>query len=568
MVRVLPSKTNRRLAKDSAVKWLFSAAAVLLLAIIAFLFYGIAADGVGRLNLSFFSNFGSRFPEQAGIKAALVGTLALMAVVIPVSLFLGLCSAIYLEEYAPKNRWTAFIEMNISNLAGVPSVVFGLLGLTVFVRAFSLSNSILAAGLTMSLLILPIIIVASQEAIRSVPDALREASYGMGATKWQTIVHVVLPSAIGSILTGSILSFSRAIGETAPLIVLGIPVIVHFLPTGPLSTFTALPMQIYDWAKRPQPEFADAASAGIIVLLVILVSMNAVAIYFRNRSEKSFKTDRRNLPMTLLRDRQEEKQLRVVKNTNWQKPVYETNGLNVWYGTSHALKNIDLTINEKEVTAIIGPSGCGKSTYLKTLNRMVENASDVTISGNITLMGNNILGKAMPVEELRSKVGMVFQKPNPFPKSIYENVAFGPKIHGIRNKSVLDSIVEDSLRKAALWDEVKDRLHKSAYSLSGGQQQRLCIARCLAIDPEVILMDEPTSALDPVSTHKVEELINSIKNDVTVAIVTHNMQQAARISDRTAFFLNGEIVECDRTTTLFSTPTDERTDDYINGRFG
>ncbi|BAQ09095.1 phosphate ABC transporter permease [Bacillus sp. OxB-1] len=286
MVRVLPSKTNRRLAKDSAVKWLFSAAAVLLLAIIAFLFYGIAADGVGRLNLSFFSNFGSRFPEQAGIKAALVGTLALMAVVIPVSLFIGLCSAIYLEEYAPKNRWTAFIEMNISNLAGVPSVVFGLLGLTVFVRSFSLSNSILAAGLTMSLLILPIIIVASQEAIRSVPDALREASYGMGATKWQTIVHVVLPSAIGSILTGSILSFSRAIGETAPLIVLGIPVIVHFLPTGPLSTFTALPMQIYDWAKRPQPEFADAASAGIIVLLVILVSMNAVAIYFRNRSEK------------------------------------------------------------------------------------------------------------------------------------------------------------------------------------------------------------------------------------------------------------------------------------------
>ncbi|MBE1553073.1 phosphate ABC transporter ATP-binding protein PstB [Sporosarcina limicola] len=272
--------------------------------------------------------------------------------------------------------------------------------------------------------------------------------------------------------------------------------------------------------------------------------------------------------MTLTIDRKEDLQFRVMKNANWKKPVYETNGLNVWYGTSHALKNIDLTINDKEVTAIIGPSGCGKSTYLKTLNRMVEIAGEVTISGHITFMGNNILDKAMPVELLRSKVGMVFQKPNPFPKSIYENVAFGPKIHGIRNKAMLDTIVEDSLRKAALWDEVKDRLHKSAYGLSGGQQQRLCIARCLAIDPEVILMDEPTSALDPASTHKVEELISSIKNDVTIAIVTHNMQQAARISDRTAFFLNGEIVECNRTSMLFGSPSDQRTDDYINGRFG
>ncbi|MCG7336638.1 phosphate ABC transporter ATP-binding protein PstB [Sporosarcina sp. ACRSM] len=257
-----------------------------------------------------------------------------------------------------------------------------------------------------------------------------------------------------------------------------------------------------------------------------------------------------------------------MKNTKWNKPVYETNGLNLWYGSTHALKNIDLSINEKEVTAIIGPSGCGKSTYLKTLNRMVELVSDVSISGNLTFKGKNILGKSVPVELLRSKVGMVFQKPNPFPKSIYENVAFGPKIHGIRNKAMLDMIVEDSLRKAALWDEVKDRLHSSAYGLSGGQQQRLCIARCLAVDPEVILMDEPTSALDPVSTHKVEELIDSIKNDVTIAIVTHNMQQASRISDRTAFFLNGEIIEVDRTSVIFSNPTDPLTEDYINGRFG
>ena len=272
--------------------------------------------------------------------------------------------------------------------------------------------------------------------------------------------------------------------------------------------------------------------------------------------------------MTLLINRKPDIQFQVTENPNWNKPVYETHGLNLWYGTTHALKNIDLSINQREVTAIIGPSGCGKSTYLKTLNRMVEMVPSVSISGNVTFQGNNILGKSMPVEVLRSKVGMVFQKPNPFPKSIYENIAFGPKIHGIRNKAMLDKIVEESLQKAALWDEVKDRLHTSAYGLSGGQQQRLCIARCLAIDPEVILMDEPTSALDPVSTHKVEELINSIKNDVTIAIVTHNMQQAARISDRTAFFLNGEIIECDATSTIFNNPSDQLTNDYINGRFG
>lgn len=277
---------------------------------------------------------------------------------------------------------------------------------------------------------------------------------------------------------------------------------------------------------------------------------------------------RGDLQMTQVIERTEAVKLRVMENAQWNKPVYETNGLNLWYGTSHALKNINLTIHEKEVTAIIGPSGCGKSTYLKTLNRMVELAGNVSISGNVTFQGDNILDRSMPVEMLRSKVGMVFQKPNPFPKSIYENVAFGPKIHGIKNRAILDQVVENSLKKAALWDEVKDRLHENAYGLSGGQQQRLCIARALAVEPEVILMDEPTSALDPVSTNKVEELIKEIKNDVTIVIVTHNMQQAARISDRTAFFLNGEVIEYDRTSTIFNEPADQLTHDYINGRFG
>mgnify|MGYP001946079874 CR=1 FL=1 len=250
------------------------------------------------------------------------------------------------------------------------------------------------------------------------------------------------------------------------------------------------------------------------------------------------------------------------------KPVYETEDLNLWYGDNHALKNINLTINEKEVTAIIGPSGCGKSTYLKTLNRMVELVPNVRTSGTIKYDGRSILDKSFRVEELRTHVGMVFQKPNPFPKSIYENIAYGPKIHGIKNKKMLDEIVERSLRGAYIWNEVKDRLKENAYGLSGGQQQRLCIARCLAIEPDVILMDEPTSALDPKSTLKVEELIQELKQDYSIIIVTHNMQQAARISDKTAFFLNGEVIEYEDTDFLFSTPKDKRTEDYITGRFG
>lgn len=249
-------------------------------------------------------------------------------------------------------------------------------------------------------------------------------------------------------------------------------------------------------------------------------------------------------------------------------PVYQTKELNLWYGEKHALKNIDLDINENEVTAIIGPSGCGKSTYIKTLNRMVELVPSVKTSGEIFYRDRNIFDADYQVEELRTRVGMVFQKPNPFPKSIYDNIAYGPRIHGIKNKKILDEIVEKSLRGAAIWDEVKDRLNENAYSISGGQQQRICIARALAIEPDVILMDEPTSALDPISTLKVEELVQELKENYSIIIVTHNMQQAARISDKTAFFLNGEVIEFDGTDAIFSNPSDKRTEDYISGRFG
>ena len=240
----------------------------------------------------------------------------------------------------------------------------------------------------------------------------------------------------------------------------------------------------------------------------------------------------------------------------------------LWYGTSQALKNINIEIPEKSITALIGPSGCGKSTFLKTLNRMNDLIPSVKISGEVTYGGTDIFDKSVDVNELRRQVGMVFQKPNPFPMSIYDNVAYGPRTHGIKNKVQLDEIVERSLKGAALWDEVKDRLKKNALGLSGGQQQRLCIARALAVEPQVLLMDEPTSALDPISTSKIEELAMELKEKYTIVMVTHNMQQAVRVSDYTAFFLLGELVEVDKTDKLFSTPKDKRTEDYITGRFG
>ena len=248
--------------------------------------------------------------------------------------------------------------------------------------------------------------------------------------------------------------------------------------------------------------------------------------------------------------------------------IISVKDMNLWYSNYHALKNINIDIPTNKITALIGPSGCGKSTFLKTLNRMNDLVDGVKITGSIQYDGKEIFGDDIDVNELRRQVGMVFQKPNPFPMSIYDNIAYGPRTHGIKNKMELDEIVEESLKAAAIWNEVKDRLKKSALGLSGGQQQRLCIARALAVKPKILLMDEPTSALDPISTSKIEDLVGELKSQLSIVIVTHNMQQAVRISDKTAFFLLGELIEYTDTEKMFSFPEDKRTEDYITGRFG
>lgn len=256
------------------------------------------------------------------------------------------------------------------------------------------------------------------------------------------------------------------------------------------------------------------------------------------------------------------------ENKNLSENILDIKKLDLWYGENHALKNVNMEIKRNAITAFIGPSGCGKSTFLKTLNRMNDLVPGVRIEGQVLLDGVDIYDPKVDTSMLRKKIGMVFQQPNPFPKSIYDNIAYGPRLFGVHKKAELDIIVEKALKQAAIWDEVKDRLKKSALGLSGGQQQRLCIARTLAVEPEVILMDEPTSALDPISTSRIEDLAIELKNDYTIIMVTHNMQQATRISDNTAFFLLGEMIEYDKTEQLFSMPKNKKTEDYITGRFG
>ena len=258
----------------------------------------------------------------------------------------------------------------------------------------------------------------------------------------------------------------------------------------------------------------------------------------------------------------------MMEDKKMKKPVFTLKNIDLFYGDFQAIKNISMNINYNEVTAFIGPSGCGKSTFIRILNRMNDLIPSCKVTGEVLYEDANAYDKSFDVIELRSKVGMVFQKPNPFPMSIYDNIAYGPRCQGIKDKKILDGIVENALKKAALWDEVSDRLKNSAMGLSGGQQQRLCIARTIAMEPEVILMDEPTSALDPIATQKIEDLVSELKKDYTIVIVTHNMQQAARISDKTAFFLLGELIEMDKTSVIFNTPEHEKTEQYITGRFG
>ena len=414
----------------------------------------------------------------------------------------------------------------------------------------------ISAALALSLLMLPIIMRATEEAIRAVPKYMRWGAYGLGATKWQVVRRTVLPAAMPRIITGIVLAMGRAVGETAVVLyTMGQAV---NLPISPLDS--GRPMTVHLYLLAVEGINLPAAFGTALLLIVMILMFNLSARWI-------LRTEPEGVTMAV--------QLNTTSAPTEAGPVkVHVKNLNFWYGDFNALTGITVDIRSKATTAFIGPSGCGKSTFLRCINRMNDLIPGTRVEGTMTIDGADIYGQGVDPVDLRRRVGMIFQQPNPFPQSIYDNVAYGPRLQGTKRKSELDEIVEDSLKRANLWKEVKDILGKNGLALSGGQQQRLCIARVLAVQPEVLLMDEPCSAIDPTSVQKIEDLMAELKDTVTIVIVTHNMQQAARVSDYTAFFLQevaGEpavLVEFGRTNELFTSPGDQRTEDYITGRFG
>ena len=585
-IRFEPALMRRKLTGTLFYGACLFAIGILLLSLIMLL-YDVLARGLPWLDPQFITGVPSRRPANAGILPALVGSLEIGIIVGLIAFPIGVAAAIYLAEYASDSWVNRLLQTNISNLAGVPSIIYGILGLAVFVRIFSLGPTILSAGLTLTLLILPVVIIASIEAIKAVPGAQREGAYALGATRWQMVRGSVLPAAAPGIMTGIILAMARAVGEAAPLILIGAFALrdlraesdlgwLHRPADPDLRLGTPAAGRLRrdrlrgdhrhpDPHARPQRPRAHRAHTPVEAYPV--VEENPVQARVSETPVRESSTDGTERTIHIAAAP------RDASTASDAEPEYivELQDVSCYYGSFRAVRNVDIKVAKNAITALIGPSGCGKSTLLRTINRMNDLIPSYRSEGRILLDQQDLFGKDVDPVAVRRRVGMVFQKPNPFPKTVWENVAFGPKINGY--KGDLNELVERSLRRAALWDDVKDKLKQSGMALSGGQQQRLCIARTIAVNPEVILMDEPCSALDPRSTLQIEELMAELKREYTIVIVTHNMQQAARASDTTVFMTMGDdragyVVERAPTVEIFTNPKNQLTEDYVSGRFG
>ena len=584
--RFEPALRRRRVTGTVFYGACIAAIGILLLALLMLL-YDILVRGLPWLDIDFLTGVPSRRPERAGILPAIVGSIEIALIVAITAFPVGVSAAIYLAEYAKPGVLSRILETNISNLAGVPSIIYGILGLAVFVRILGMGPTVLAGGLTLSLLILPVVIIASIEAIKAVPQAQREGAYALGATRWQMVRGAVLPAAAPGIMTGIILAMARAIGEAAPLLLIGAFTFVTFLPNPVSGGYTVLPIAGLRLDQPtpgrlpghrrsndhrdpradadPEPPRAHHPSAPLETHPVVEedpVQASPEAPVLDQPTDGIAQTGPSIRIATTPR---------ADASAATDETVIHLQDLSCYYGSFRAVRNVEVEIQKRRITALIGPSGCGKSTVLRTINRMNDLVPTFRIEGKILLDGQDLYGRGVDPVAVRRRVGMVFQKPNPFPKTIWENVAFGARVNGY--KGDLNELVERSLRRAALWDDVKDKLKQSGMALSGGQQQRLCIARTIAIEPEVILMDEPCSALDPRSTLQIEDLMAELKEDYTIVIVTHNMQQAARASDTTVFLTMGDdragfVVEQAPTVEIFTNPKNQLTEDYVSGRFG
>ena len=582
----LRAKPSWRSVKSQIMVALMGAAVVAIAIPLVLVMYAVAVKG-GAILFKDFPDFLTKdIPPTRhagpGMGPAVVGTLIITGCATLIAVPLGVLGAIYLNEYGGTGRLARVVRFMSMVMTGVPSIVMGLFIYVVWTLTVK-NLQAFGGALALSCLMLPVVINTSEQMLKLVPSSLREASYALGASKARTILTVVLPSAMTGIVSGALLAVARAAGETAPLMfTIGAAheINAHLFD----HENTALSKQIFDNAKQAVVNAQDRGwgAALTLVLLAFLADARRAARHRdRHPKEVAMVTEQRIEPTTPpaktgLAAPVPEVRPSMVEGLMASPVVFDVKNLEVYYSAYKAVRGVNLQVRKNQITAFIGPSGCGKTTVLRCLNRMNDLIPGARVAGQVLYHDVDLYGPEVSATEVRRRIGMVFQKPNPFPKSIYDNVAFGPRINGITTRGKLDEIVEKSLRASALWDEVKDRLRNSALGMSGGQQQRLCIARTIAVEPEVVLMDEPCSALDPIATARIEDLMRELKSRFTIVIVTHNMQQAARTSDFTGFFTAqldagqrfGQLVEYDITSKIFSNPKDERTENYITGRFG
>ncbi len=511
--------------------------------------------GFSGLSVAVFTEMTPPPGSAGGLLNPIFGSLVLTILAVAIGTPIGILAGTYMAEYGRYDRLSSVVRFINDILLSAPSIVVGLFIYEVMVAPMGHFSG-WAGGVALAVLVIPVVVRTTEDMLTLVPNSLREAATSIGLPRSLSITRICYRAARAGMVTGVLLAVARISGETAPLLFTSLN--NQFWSTNLNAPISSLPVVIFQFALSPYKDWQSLAWTGalIITLAVLALSITARAL---GPIGKTVMNDTSVAVPSVTHA--------AVDRAGLAEKV-TIRDLNFFYGDARALKSITLSLYENKVTAFIGPSGCGKSTLLRVLNRMYDLYPNQRATGEVMFDGVNILSPKQDLNLLRARIGMVFQKPTPFPMSIYENIAFGIRLYERLPKSELDGRVETSLRRAALWDEVKDKLNANGQSLSGGQQQRLCIARTVAVRPEVILFDEPCSALDPISTAKIEELIDELTDDYTIVIVTHNMQQAARVSEFTAFMYLGELIEFDSTSKMFTAPHDQRTQDYITGRFG
>lgn len=540
-------KTGRKIV-DVAVRGCSLVATVLALALMGWILWTVVREGAGALSWDLLIHRSRPYGEPGGgIANALVGTLVITLGAAALAIPLALLAGIGLAEFGGKGRFTGICRFAINLLMGVPSVIVGLFVYGVLVVPTGHFSGF-AGSVALAMLMFAVAVRTTEDQIALVPTALREAGLALGASRMRVTLGLVCRDAARGMLTGILLAVARVAGETAPLLFTAL-----YADDWPTNYFggptPSIPVLIANnTLDSPFEEVQRVGWSAALVIAGAILALN-VAVRFFARAGKGVREGERKDFM--------EKRYKI-----------RTKGLNFFYGDRQALFGNDLAVEANKITAVIGPSGCGKSTHLRVYNRIFELHRGQCAEGEVLLDGKNVLDPDVDLLDLRRRVGMIFQKPTPFPMSVYDNVAYPVRLHFKATRRELDDRVEEALRGAALWDEVKDKLREPGTALSGGQQQRLCIARAIAAQPEVLLMDEPTSAIDPVGTLKIEELMDRLRRTFTIVIVTHNMQQASRISDVTAFFYRGRIVEVGPTKQIFQNPKNKQTEDYVSGRFG